>query len=195
MHLLPLMFGILLLPEASTLRCYECIPGASGTCTQTIKECPQGQQCTAKRVVTYTGGSKDDDENTKECAMAEECGEYSINYGFYQIIINNKCCTSELCNTQPAPEPSKSTPNGKQCYYCDERTCTNTVNCDGIEDYCFSVTGQSGTMKGCVSNQSCTAEDQSWTCCEGNFCNAASSFSASLVLLAAPLLSLLVISY
>uniref|UniRef100_A0A8C9XVP9 UPAR/Ly6 domain-containing protein n=1 Tax=Sander lucioperca TaxID=283035 RepID=A0A8C9XVP9_SANLU len=197
MHLLPLMFGILLHPEM--LRVYT---GASGTCTQTIKECPQGQQCAAMRVVTYADGSKVQVLNKQQCLDAEYCGEYSLNYGKLQYKFITKCCTSELCNTQPAPEPSKL-PNGKKCYYCDERTCNNTVNCDGTEDNCFSATQNQGTviLKGCVSKHMCTMRDQSWArpltyrCCEGNLCNAASSFSAGLVLLAAPLLSLLGISY
>ncbi|KAF1382137.1 hypothetical protein PFLUV_G00161320 [Perca fluviatilis] len=103
------------------------------------------------------------------------------------------------------PEPSKSKPNGKKCYYCDGRTCTNILNCEGNEDNCISATETQGavsvTMKGCVSKQLCTTRDQSWarkltySCCKGNLCNGASSRSAGLVLLAAPLLSLLVTSY
>ncbi|KAF1382132.1 hypothetical protein PFLUV_G00161270 [Perca fluviatilis] len=195
MYLLALMFGILLLPEASTLTCYECIPDDSETCNETIKECPKGQQCAAMRLVSYEGGLKVV-ENSKGCAVAKDCGEYSINYGFSKLKVTNRCCTTALCNTQLPPEP-QSKPNGKQCYYCDGLTCTNILNCEGNEDYCFSITGSQGevsaTTKGCVSKQLCTGTTSS--CCQGNLCNGASSCSAGLVLLAAPLLSLLVTSY
>ncbi|TDH03653.1 hypothetical protein EPR50_G00144130 [Perca flavescens] len=102
MYLLALMFGILLLPEASTLTCYECIPDDSETCNETIQECPQGQQCAAKRLVSYEGDSKVV-EHSKGCAVAEDCGEYSIKYGISQLKVTSRCCTTPLCNTQPAP--------------------------------------------------------------------------------------------
>ena len=42
--------------SAYTLKCYECTPGISGTCTDTSKECPlQGQQCGAIKVTSYAG--------------------------------------------------------------------------------------------------------------------------------------------
>uniref|UniRef100_A0A8C9XWD2 UPAR/Ly6 domain-containing protein n=1 Tax=Sander lucioperca TaxID=283035 RepID=A0A8C9XWD2_SANLU len=72
--------------------------------------------------------------------MAEECIDSSINLGISQSKVTTKCCTTPLCNKLPVPEPSKL-PNGKQCYYCDERTCTNILNCKGNEDYCISGTG------------------------------------------------------
>ncbi|TDH03661.1 hypothetical protein EPR50_G00144200 [Perca flavescens] len=205
MYLLALMFGILLLPEASTLRCYVCIPDASGTCIQTSHECRKGLRCAAMRLVRYQDGSKVHEENSKGCAVAEDCGEYSVNFGISQTKVNMKCCTSALCNTQLAPEPSKSKPNGKQCYWCDEQSCNNTLSCEGNEDNCISATesqgGHSVTVKGCVSKRLCTTRDKSWArkltyrCCKGNLCNGASSRSAGLVLLAPPLLSLLVTSY
>ncbi|KAF1382121.1 hypothetical protein PFLUV_G00161160 [Perca fluviatilis] len=183
MYLLALMFGILLLPEASTLRCYACFPGDTGTCIQT--ECHQGQQCATTRIVAYSGGSKYDDKNLTGCAMAEDCFNASVNFGIQEIKFTTMCCTAALCNSQPAPEPSKSKPNGKQCYWCDGRTCTNILNCEGNEDNCITLTESraavSVTMKGCVSKQLCTTRDPSWagglpfTCCEGNLCNGASS--------------------
>ncbi|XP_039676603.1 urokinase plasminogen activator surface receptor-like [Perca fluviatilis] len=205
MYLLALMFGILLLPEASPLRCYVCIPDGSGTCIQTSHECRKGLRCAAMRLVRYQGGSKVHEENSKGCAVAEDCGEYSVNFGISQTKVNMKCCTSDLCNTQPAPEPSKSKPNGKQCYWCDSQRCNNTLNCEGNEDNCISATETQGehsvTVKGCVSKHLCTTRDKSWarkltySCCKGNLCNGASNHGAGLVLLAAPLLSFLGTSY
>ncbi|XP_028453892.1 urokinase plasminogen activator surface receptor-like [Perca flavescens] len=201
MYLLALMFGILLLPEASTLRCYECTPDDSGTCTPTPKECPG--QCAAKRDVTYSGGSRVEIISQK-CLKAEECVDHSINYGLSQTKVTTKCCnTSDLCNTQTVPE-LQSKPNGRLCYYCDDHSCTNTLMCEGIEQYCVSLTetrgGQQVTKKGCASNYICTAKDKfaniTTSCCQGNLCNGAiSSRIAGLVLLAPPLLSLLGTSY
>ncbi|XP_039662645.1 urokinase plasminogen activator surface receptor-like [Perca fluviatilis] len=207
MHLLMLIFGIVLLPKAYTLKCYECTPGISGTCTDTSKECPlQGQQCGAIKVTSYAGGSKILDVNSKSCALAEECVEASVNFGIANTVITSNCCTSDLCNTQPAPEPSKSNPNGKKCFSCDGQKCTNTLNCEGNEDYCISTTvnagGQTVTMKGCASKTICSTQTTQTagalgteiSCCQGNFCNSASSASAGLLLLVAPLVSLVMLS-
>ncbi|XP_039662647.1 urokinase plasminogen activator surface receptor-like [Perca fluviatilis] len=207
MHLLTLFFGVVLLPKAYTLKCYECVPGISGTCTDTSKECPlRGQQCGVIKVTSYAVGSKILDVNSKSCALAEECVEASINFGIANTVITSKCCTSDLCNNQPAPEPSKSNPNGKMCFSCDGQQCTNTLNCERNEDYCISskvnAGGQTVTMKGCASKTICSKQTTQTagalgteiSCCRGNFCNSASSTSAGLLLLVAPLVSLVMLS-
>ncbi|XP_074510102.1 urokinase plasminogen activator surface receptor-like isoform X1 [Sebastes fasciatus] len=205
MHLLMLIFGIVLLPKAYTLKCYECIPGASGTCTTVEKECPGGQRCSAIRISVYAGGPKPTDVNMKSCASTEQCGEGSFNFGFAETLINSKCCATELCNSQPAPEPSRSSPNGKKCFTCDGKTCDATVNCEGKEDYCISATvtvGEKVTVKGCASKlmrseQSTQIPGVSGakiSCCQGDYCNSASSTSAGLLLLVAPLVSLVMLS-
>ncbi|XP_039675590.1 urokinase plasminogen activator surface receptor-like [Perca fluviatilis] len=196
MYLLALMFGILLLPEASTLRCHECTADALGTCTPTVKECPE--QCAAMREVRYADGVKHVDQISKGCAVAEDCVEHSINNGFSQNIITTKCCTTPLCNQDLLPPEPQYKPNGKQCYWCNGRTCTNTLNCEGNEDYCISVNTGLSVIKGCLTKDfsgMCT-HGLPYSCCQGNLCNGAiSSSSAGLVLLVAPLLSLLVTSY
>ncbi|XP_049440626.1 urokinase plasminogen activator surface receptor-like [Epinephelus fuscoguttatus] len=205
MHLLTLILGIVLLPKAYSLKCYECISGASGTCTDTIKECPS--QCVAVRVISYAGGSKLADINSKGCAVAEECVEASANFGSAKTVITSKCCTSALCNAQPAPEPTKSNPNGKKCFTCDGQSCTATLNCDGNEDYCISTKVNIGNekvaVKGCASKLVCSNTTSALMsniigeevrCCQGNFCNSASSTSAGLLLLLTPLVSLVVFS-
>ncbi|XP_031155605.2 urokinase plasminogen activator surface receptor-like [Sander lucioperca] len=121
-------------------------------------------------------------------------------------MVTSKCCTSNLCNTQPAPEPSKSNPNGKMCFYCDGQKCNNTLNCEGNQDYCISTTVNAKelkvTLKGCASKIMCSKQTTQTggalateiSCCQGNFCNSASSTSAGLLLLLAPLVSLVMLS-
>ncbi|KAK9513602.1 hypothetical protein VZT92_027121 [Zoarces viviparus] len=207
MHLLTLICGIVLLSKAHTLRCYECLPGASGTCQDKAIECPlPGQQCAALRLTSYAGGSKLAEVNTKSCALAQECVDGSINFGISKTVISSKCCNSELCNNQFAPVPSKSIPNGKKCFQCNGKDCTGTLNCEGTEDHCISAKvttgGESITLKGCASKLVCSHESTTMagaagaelSCCQGNYCNSASSTSAGLLLLVAPLVSLVALS-
>uniref|UniRef100_A0AAZ1XUA6 UPAR/Ly6 domain-containing protein n=1 Tax=Oreochromis aureus TaxID=47969 RepID=A0AAZ1XUA6_OREAU len=126
--------------SACALTCYECIPDLSGSCNETTKDCPSNTQCGSFRLTSYAGETKADVKE-KGCAAAEECVQASINYGVIQTVITSKCCTSNLCNSQDAPEGSISSPNGKKCFYCDGTDCSKTLNCDGDEDYCISTTG------------------------------------------------------
>ncbi|XP_047454699.1 urokinase plasminogen activator surface receptor-like [Mugil cephalus] len=142
MYLVTLILGIVLLPEARTLRCYECTSEQTGTCTETTTQCPSEKyQCAALRLVSYTGSSEVSNLFGKSCALPEECDQHSINYGVSRTIVTSKCCSTDLCNTQPAPEPSKTNPNGRKCFTCDGQTCTKTLNCHGNEDRCISTTG------------------------------------------------------
>ncbi|XP_076593874.1 urokinase plasminogen activator surface receptor-like [Chaetodon auriga] len=208
MHLLGLIFGIVLLPEAYPLKCYECLPGSLGTCTDTEKEClPLTNQCGALRIASYAGGTELANVHMKSCVLADQCVEGSVNFGIARTVLTSKCCTSELCNAQPAPEPSKSSPNGKRCYHCDGQQCSATLNCAGNEDHCISATvtagGAKAVMKGCASKLLCSNTQDAQikaligeeiTCCQGDFCNSASSTSAGLLLLVAPLISLVMFS-
>ncbi|XP_076593783.1 urokinase plasminogen activator surface receptor-like [Chaetodon auriga] len=208
MHLIVLIFGIVLLPEAYPLKCYECLLGSSGTCTDTEVQCPSSShQCGVLRIASYAGGTELVNVQGKSCALPDQCIEGSINYGIARTVITSKCCTSELCNTQPAPEPSKSSPNGKRCYHCDGQQCSATLNCAGNEDHCISATvtagGAKAVLKGCASEQICLGiknpQMKSFiegeiSCCQGDLCNSASSTSAGLLLLVAPLISLAMFS-
>ncbi|XP_041843471.1 ly6/PLAUR domain-containing protein 3-like [Melanotaenia boesemani] len=87
-------------------------------------------------------------------------------------------------------DTSQSSPNGRKCFTCDGETCTKTVNCKGNEDHCmksWTVDGKNMT-KGCASKSDCAPNQvlrpgTGMSCCQGDFCNSASSASAGLLLL------------
>ncbi|XP_062322626.1 urokinase plasminogen activator surface receptor-like isoform X1 [Osmerus eperlanus] len=153
------------------------------------------------RVTSYAGESKVVDMTVKHCAAPAECLTGSLNLGISRTLLNSKCCTTDLCNSQTVPESSSDTPNGKQCYTCNGQDCLNTLNCLGDENSCISTTsdvsGQKVSLKGCASKSLCTGSMSAelpgmsfkLDCCEGNLCNDARSLAASLLLLVAPLLS------
>ncbi|XP_057217028.1 urokinase plasminogen activator surface receptor-like [Triplophysa rosa] len=109
----------------------------------------------------------------------------------YRSAVSMQCCNTELCNSQEVPDASSSSPNGKQCYYCDGISCLNRLNCLGTEDYCIkakaNITSLPSTVKGCVSKSLCDAASQlpqglvDFSCCQGNLCNSATSITTSLL--------------
>ncbi|KAM9353275.1 urokinase plasminogen activator surface receptor-like [Symphorus nematophorus] len=208
MRLFILIFGIVLLPKAYSLKCFKCIPSSAGSCTNTENECPSPRyQCAALRIASYTGDAKLADHHMKTCVLPEQCTEDSINFGITRRVQTSTCCTTELCNSQPAPEHRRSSPNGKRCYYCDGWSCSVTLHCVGNEDHCISLTetkdGKTKVNKGCASKHMCSSTKSAQlqgaivaevSCCEGDFCNSASSTRAGLLLLVAPLVSLVMLS-
>ncbi|XP_062322141.1 phospholipase A2 inhibitor and Ly6/PLAUR domain-containing protein-like [Osmerus eperlanus] len=141
MHFVVLFVGCALFSTAFTLTCYECVSGATGSCVDTQKTCPSSTQCAAMRVTSYAGGSKVVNMTVKSCAAPAECLTGSLNFRIEKTLINSKCCTTDLCNSQTVPESSSDTPNGKQCYTCNGQDCLNTLNCLGDENSCISTTG------------------------------------------------------
>ncbi|XP_019741855.1 urokinase plasminogen activator surface receptor [Hippocampus comes] len=204
MHHRLLLLGILLLPKAYTLKCYECAAGSSATCIDTTKECPpMATHCSALRIIMHSGESVIADINGKSCSFSEQCAQASVNFGMTRTVLANECCTTDLCNSLPAPDYSKTRPSGRKCFTCNGLQCTSTVECQGNEYHCISTTveikGQKTTMKGCASKQMCTNTEQleglagtRISCCEGDYCNGGSRPRAGLLLLGAPLLYLIV---
>ncbi|XP_077454535.1 urokinase plasminogen activator surface receptor-like [Stigmatopora argus] len=205
-HLLLKMifFGILLVPQACTLKCYECAVGSSATCIDSTKECSAlATHCSALKFIIYSGESVIADVNAKRCGFADSCAQASINFGLTRTILSNQCCTTDLCNNLPAPDYSKTRPNGRKCFTCNGLHCTGTVECKGNEYHCIATTvavkGKMTPMKGCASRQLCTNTEQlegvigtqKISCCEGDYCNSGSRPRVG-TLVVAPLLLLLI---
>ncbi|XP_072552241.1 urokinase plasminogen activator surface receptor-like [Salminus brasiliensis] len=190
----------MLFPAVLTLKCYQCIPGLSGQCTDTQKDCPG--QCASINTATYFAGIKQE-RHSKSCAVdAEQCITGSLNLGAVRTTVNSKCCGTDLCNKQKTPALPKKSLNGKQCYTCDDNICARTVSCEGDEDHCISGTANAGgvkmTVKGCASKSYCVSPASTIlatgitggvSCCEGNLCNEAEGVKLSLVIILGPLLS------
>ncbi|XP_028281081.1 urokinase plasminogen activator surface receptor-like [Parambassis ranga] len=190
MHFLTLVAGIVLLSKAETLKCYVCAPGLFESCSNKTMQCAsERQQCAAQRIIIYEGVMRFDNLYSKTCLLAEDCVESSVNYGTIRTAVTTRCCSSDLCNTQHAPDDSKPTPNGKKCFRCLGEQCATTLNCQGGEDHCISTTGGK-VVKGCASKKVCTSKQFAQvaagaeiSCCQGDFCNSASSSSAGVLLL------------
>ncbi|XP_066528936.1 phospholipase A2 inhibitor gamma subunit B-like [Hoplias malabaricus] len=188
-----------LYPSALSLNCYQYIPGPSGTCTTTQTVCPS--QCVSATVIVNATGQKKE-ISTKDCASAAECVSGSLNLGIMKTTINTQCCSTDLCNSQNPPALPTKSPNGKQCYYCTDKNCSEIVDCLGDEDQCISATvsadGVQMGMKGCATRSICNAPTGSMqtagisgdvSCCSGNLCNGAEGVKISLLFVLVPLLS------
>uniref|UniRef100_A0A3Q0R1E3 UPAR/Ly6 domain-containing protein n=1 Tax=Amphilophus citrinellus TaxID=61819 RepID=A0A3Q0R1E3_AMPCI len=205
MQIFVLILGTVLLSKAAcALKCYQCYN--SGSCTQTTTECPSSNQCGSFTLTSYAGGSSSN-VKIKSCATAENCVNGSVNFGIVETVLTSRCCSSDLCNSQDAPDGSIPSPNGKKCFTCDRKVCTKTLNCNGNEDYCISTkvtaAGATVTLKGCASKVICSKTQSvqiagvigaEISCCQGDLCNRASSTTASILLSVAPLISLIWIS-
>uniref|UniRef100_A0A3P9DA77 UPAR/Ly6 domain-containing protein n=1 Tax=Maylandia zebra TaxID=106582 RepID=A0A3P9DA77_9CICH len=195
MQILVLVLGIVLLPKACPLKCYDCKPGTSGGCTETKIDCPSSH--------TRCGSARMNSKLGKILFYSSS----SILFLTLLTVINTMCCTSDLCNSQDVPDWSISSPNGKKCFQCDGKDCTKTLSCNGNEDYCISAAVKAGVtttkVKGCASKTICShsATEQlsaviggEISCCQGDLCNRASSTTAHLLLFVAPLISLVFFS-
>ncbi|XP_026105563.1 prostate stem cell antigen-like [Carassius auratus] len=187
----------LLFTAGHTFSCYECM-GLTGSCSgQTVKTCPSGSyKCISATSVVQAGGISAK-VKAKDCIA--DCPNGSMNIGLLKSSF--ACCNTDQCNVQDAPDPSNVL-NGKTCYYCDEKSCSNILKCSGSEDRCIkakgTLGGQTMVVKGCASKSVCDAESwdtdfQGVSCCEGNLCNGAQSVSQSFLFLCCSLLSFILL--
>uniref|UniRef100_A0A8C4EXV3 UPAR/Ly6 domain-containing protein n=1 Tax=Dicentrarchus labrax TaxID=13489 RepID=A0A8C4EXV3_DICLA len=193
MHLLTLIFGTVLLSEAYSLICHKCLPGSTATCE--LKTCPSvGYQCSVLRITSYAGGSKLSDIQMKTCVLNEDCAEGSVNFGLTRNVITSKCCN-----------PISATPKLLLRFFCDSSRCIKTLSSHTNIIFVLSVNvgGETIITKGCASKQICSNTKNAQfkgviggdiSCCEGDYCNSASSTSAGLLLLVTPLISLVMFS-
>ncbi|KAF4098899.1 hypothetical protein G5714_020929 [Onychostoma macrolepis] len=132
----------------------------------------------------------------KDCAV--DCASGSMNLGI--IKRSSVCCNTDRCNLHDAPDPSIDS-NGKKCYFCDGKNCSNTVSCSGSEDHCITSTASYGELlviKGCASKSICDTvtsvnDVQRTSCCSGNLCNGVQSVTQSFLFLCCSLLSFILL--
>uniref|UniRef100_A0A8C7CDA6 Neuromast-expressed gpi-anchored lymphocyte antigen 6 n=1 Tax=Oncorhynchus kisutch TaxID=8019 RepID=A0A8C7CDA6_ONCKI len=198
MHLIVPILVSVLLPKAYSLKCFECTPGESGTCTDKQTDCLNPAQCGSSRIISYAGDRKLLDINAKSCAVSAECLSTSVNFGIARTTIASKL---KSAITYPL-ESTKGIPNGKTCFTCIGTDCMSTLSCLGDEDHCISTTVNTGgekiSMKGCASKSICTGDvsralgsamSMEMKCCEGNLCNNAQSIGLSLLILVTSMVS------
>ncbi|XP_067233020.1 lymphocyte antigen 6B-like [Chanodichthys erythropterus] len=187
----------ILFTAGHSLSCYEC-RGLLGSCAfQEKKTCPsESIYCASTTGVVQIGGVKTVSKS-KDCAP--DCQSGSTNIGYSKMTLS--CCNTDLCNAQDAPDPNTNVLNGKKCFSCDEKSCSNTLSCLGTEDRCFKATATVGDLsvvsKGCVSKSICDIAEagtlipnvKDFSCCEGNMCNGAQSVTQSFLFLCCSLLS------
>ncbi|XP_065099898.1 urokinase plasminogen activator surface receptor-like isoform X2 [Paramisgurnus dabryanus] len=177
-----------------SLQCYECL-GMMGSCESKETTCPDTATCASATIVQSTGGNEVKMQS-KGCKVKESCISASVNFGITRTVTSTQCCSTDRCNNNDAPDYGSNSPNGKQCYFCDGKSCFNKLNCLGDEDYCLKATATVGTLsetvKGCVSKSVCDATSQAnagftGSCCQGNLCNGAKSVTQNLLFLLWPL--------
>ncbi|XP_071969902.1 urokinase plasminogen activator surface receptor-like [Engystomops pustulosus] len=126
----------------------------------------------------------------KGCGTGNLCGRrLEYNTGSPRVYSQVSCCGSNNCNQGVRPVTVDESPNGIQCYACNEtgkgecRTpITSTVACTGNMTSCLDVVGfprGNTLMRGCVSGDVCWGlsaslslqASQKLYCCQGNLCN------------------------
>ncbi|KAI5096147.1 phospholipase A2 inhibitor CNF-like [Silurus meridionalis] len=123
---------------AWSLNCYECVLGITN-CQE--KSCPD--KCLTATTSVYVDNTKISDVNIQSCSTADSCISGSMNLGKMKVTNNGKCCSTPLCNTEKLPALQRQSVNGRMCYTCDDKGCYGTVNCEGDEDRCISLTAWS----------------------------------------------------
>ncbi|XP_055035356.2 phospholipase A2 inhibitor and Ly6/PLAUR domain-containing protein-like isoform X2 [Misgurnus anguillicaudatus] len=178
------------------LKCNECV-GAPGSCVSKETTCPSVANTCASATVVTTIGDTSVNLQAKSCEVIQSCGNGSLNFGVLRSKVSMQCCNTDLCNSINVPDYISNSANGKQCYFCDGKSCLNTLNCLGNEDYCITattnITSLPSTLKGCASKSVCDEASQvtqgfmGLSCCQGDLCNSAKSITQNLLFLSWPL--------
>nr|XP_055035401.1 urokinase plasminogen activator surface receptor-like isoform X2 [Misgurnus anguillicaudatus] len=166
-----------------SLQCYECL-GIMGSCESKETTCPDTATATcASATVVQTTGGTEVKMQSKGCTVKEGCISASVNFGVARTVTSTQCCNTDRCNSNDAPVYGSNSPNGKQCYYCDGKSCFNKLNCLGDEDYCLKATGETRftkQAKACDVKQNCVngsinfglgSTGFSMQCCNTDLCN------------------------
>nr|XP_055035414.1 urokinase plasminogen activator surface receptor-like [Misgurnus anguillicaudatus] len=174
-----------------SLKCYEC-KGVMGFCESKETTCPSNETTCASVTMTV-GGDTSFNVQAKACDVVKNCVNGSVNFGLAKTGVSMQCCNTDLCNSKDVPDYNSNRPNGKQCYYCDGKSCLKKLNCLGTEDFCITAKlASSQTVKGCVSKTICDGGSQAtqdvvdFSCCQGYLCNSAMSITKNLLFLSWP---------
>ncbi|XP_069802789.1 urokinase plasminogen activator surface receptor-like [Dendropsophus ebraccatus] len=177
--------------SVSGLTCATC-EGNSASCASpnlTTLQCAgvQDRCMTIKTVYVNVSSS---DVVFKGCGTGNLCGRrLDYNTGGPRVYTQVSCCGLNNCNKGVQSVTVDETPNGYQCYACNEtgkgecRTpITNTVTCTGNMTMCMDAVGfprGNTLMRGCCSKDVCWGlsaslalqASQKLYCCQGNLCN------------------------
>ncbi|XP_073727615.1 urokinase plasminogen activator surface receptor-like [Misgurnus anguillicaudatus] len=178
-----------------SLKCYQC-SNDTGSCAGVETTC-NATNAICSSTTTSTFGNITSTTQSKDCDLIQNCGNGSFNFGDIRLKILTQCCNTDLCNSKDVTDYISNSPNGKQCYYCDWKSCLNKLNCLGNEDYCLTTTSNitdKPVTKGCITKSICDSASQGtqgfkdFTCCQGNLCNSAKSITQNLLFVSWPLL-------
>lgn len=205
MHLhVSIVLLFILLTEGFSLECYQCHDQLEFPCKETTKCHDEASRCARSRRVHYIAGRKQ--ETIKDdCVEASECKSWSFTATPVRMEYSAQCCDTDMCNDRHASDLN-SQPNGKKCYSCNWEGCSQTVDCMGNENHCFTANGlfprSSAIMKGCASEFACglagpmtMGPGVNVTCCEGNLCNAVERVSQSFLFLCCSLILYFLINW
>ncbi|XP_035377631.1 urokinase plasminogen activator surface receptor-like [Electrophorus electricus] len=168
--------------KALALKCYEYYGPVPNEYSYT-NPCPD--RCGSVTASLSTNGIQVD-YSIHTCIPPTLCISGRVNVGLLKLTANSKCCDTDQCNKQVVPALPNQPPNGKKC--CNTRDCSDTVNCEGDEDHCFSATvvlySVNATVSGCATKSVCegllplmhtTNVITDVKCCEGDLCNSTGS--------------------
>ncbi|XP_051779968.1 urokinase plasminogen activator surface receptor-like [Erpetoichthys calabaricus] len=159
--------------------CYT--PDIPGHCTNGFVQCYSQYSACASILTSNLNGNNLSTFNM-DCIVVQMCNtSVSINYGQGSMTKVTQCCSSDLCNIEAVTGNASAPLNGLACCAGVDGTCSQVVNCSGMEDHCFtSVAGQT-IYKGCTSRSICEnpgnanllqiSLGEQIACCQGFLCN------------------------